>query len=116
MRQGPCDFRTGERISDAIYAEEKVDIHHIFPQDWCKKNNVGPDRCDNIVNKTPLSARTNRTIGGNAPSTYLGRLESRFKASPEQMDGLLRSHLIDAGLLRSDDFTAFFAVGKEAVL
>jgi len=116
MQSGASDFRTGEAIGDAIYAEEKIDIHHIFPQDWCKKNGVESGRCDSIVNKAPISARTNRTVGGNAPSNYLGKLESRFKISIEQMDELLRSHLIDPTSLRADNFAEYFTAREEAVL
>jgi hypothetical protein len=116
MRSGASDFRTGEPISDAIYAEEKIDIHHIFPQAWCKTNGIESGRCDSIVNKTPISARTNRTVGGNAPSIYLGRLEARFSISTEKMNALLRSHLIDSTLLRADDFAAFFAAREQTVL
>jgi multidrug resistance efflux pump len=28
-----------------------VDIHHIFPQDWCKKHGFKPKAFDSIINK-----------------------------------------------------------------
>jgi hypothetical protein len=37
---------------------------------------------DSIVNKTPLSFRTNRLIGGVALSDYLAKLEQGDKATP----------------------------------
>ena len=50
-------------------------IHHIFPRDWCKKHGIKPAVYDSIINKTPLSYKTNRIIGGSAPSEYLAKLE-----------------------------------------
>ena len=32
---------------------------------------------NSIINKTPISARSNREIGGVAPSVYLGKLEKK---------------------------------------
>ena len=68
---------------------------------------------DSIINKTPLSFRTNRIIGGVAPSAYLGKLQRGDAATPpieqERLDGYLRSHLIDPALLRGDGFDAFMA-------
>ncbi len=74
LKEGGLDFRTGATVDEQTYFDDKIDIHHVFPQDWCKSHGIEPRRCDSIVNKTPLSARTNRMIGGNAPSTYLGRI------------------------------------------
>jgi hypothetical protein len=65
-------------MSFATYEEEeKIDIHHIFPKAWCKQNEIEPKHMDCIVNKTAISARTNRIIGGAAPSKYLLALEKR---------------------------------------
>ena len=74
MREGAQDFRSGQKFDHTIFFGENVDIHHIFPRDWCKKNGIKPDVYDSIINKTPLSYRTNRTIGGLAPSEYLEKL------------------------------------------
>ena len=51
-------FRSGETIYQQSYFDDKIDIHHIFPQRWCRSNDVKTKRCDCIVNKTPLSAKT----------------------------------------------------------
>jgi hypothetical protein len=49
-----------------------------------------------IINKTPLSYRTNRIIGGVAPSNYLNRLESSGSKDPpiksDVLDQILRTH------------------------
>jgi hypothetical protein len=40
MRDGGKDFRTGEPINIQTYFDDSIDIHHIFPQDWCKKYGI----------------------------------------------------------------------------
>ncbi len=82
MKEGALDFRSGQKFDHTIFFGENVDIHHIFPQDWCKKRGIKSDTYDSIINKTPLSYRTNRIIGGAAPSEYISRLETGNSANP----------------------------------
>lgn len=105
MNRGAEDFRTGQTFSHTIFFDENVDIHHIFPKDWCKKQGIARDVYDSIINKTPLTARTNRIIGGHAPSEYLASIENEG-AEGGKVDSRLRSHLVDPALLRNDDFEA----------
>jgi hypothetical protein len=120
MKTGAKDFRSGGDFDTAVFFNEYVDIHHIFPRDWCKKQGLPASTYDSIVNKTPLTARTNRIIGGVAPSVYLGRLEAGGSGVPPiegaQLDAYLSSHLIDSAKLRADDFAGFFASRQEALL
>jgi len=117
MRNGGLDLRTGESISAVqSYFDEYVDIHHIFPQKWCADNGIEWRLCDSIVNKTPLTARTNRIIGGNAPSYYLPKLEESVDITTAEMDEHLASHLIDPGPLRTDNFEEFFESRKAALI
>ena len=120
MRAGAQDFRSGQAFDDTIYFEENVDIHHIFPKDWCAKAKLEPAVYDSIINKTPLSARTNRIIGGAAPSLYLSKLEGGVAGAPPiartQIDAQLRSHLIDPDKLREDDFVGFMAAREKALV
>jgi hypothetical protein len=113
MKEGAQDFRSGQQFNHTVFFGENVDIHHIFPQDWCKKNGIKPAVFDSVINKTPLSYRTNRIIGGVAPSDYLEKLEKGNNATPsidpKRLDGYLASHLIDPALVRSDNFEAFMA-------
>ena len=82
MKEGAQDFRSGQKFDHTVFFGENVDIHHIFPQDWCKKQGIKPAVYDSIINKTPLSYRTNRIIGGVAPSEYLAKLETGDAATP----------------------------------
>jgi hypothetical protein len=120
MKEGAQDFRSGQKFDHAIFFGENVDIHHIFPQDWCKERKIKPSIYDSIINKTPLSYRTNRIIGGVAPSEYIEKLENGDQKTPSinpaTLDTFLRSHLIDPAILRSDDFEAFMADRQKQLL
>jgi hypothetical protein len=116
LRDGGLDFRTGEPVDVQMYFDDRIDIHHIFPQDWCKKNNVDPKRCDSIVNKTPLSARTNRILGGNPPSVYIPRIQRSAGIDDTRMEQILCSHVIDTESLGEDNFEAFFQTRETALL
>jgi hypothetical protein len=111
MKEGVKDFRSGQQFNHAVFFGENVDIHHIFPKKWCEDQGIKPEVFDSIINKTPLSYRTNRTIGGAAPSVYLSKLESGSAETPaiaaDRLDGFLASHLIEPSLLRADNFQAF---------
>jgi hypothetical protein len=116
MRDGCLDFRTGDPYDLQAYFDERTDIHHIFPQAWCKVKGIDAKLCDSIVNKTPISAKTNRKIGGNPPSVYLAALQKTAMIEPVRMDEILRSHLIDPVALRADDFNRFFETRSQALL
>src|SRR5690606_7906507 len=95
------------------YRNLAVDIHHIFPRKWCDERGVDAERRDSIINKTALAARTNRTIGGAAPSSYLARIERNSQIATSQLDALLEDHLVSAPAMRGDDFETFFADRRE---
>ena len=116
MRDGCQDFRTGDPIEVQQYFDDRIDIHHIFPQDWCKQHGIDARRCDSIVNKTPLAARTNRIISNNAPSTYVQRLQRSTDIDDDRFDGILESHLIDPLAMRLDYFDDFFSAREQALL
>lgn len=97
------------------YKDLDVDIHHIFPQRWCNLNGIDDEHRESIVNKTMLSAHTNRVIGGVAPSSYLSKIERDSGIEPESLDVILQGHLVDSSALRSDDFDTFFAMRREAL-
>ena len=120
MKEDAQDFRSGQKFDHTIFFGENVDIHHIFPQDWCKKQGIKPLVFDSIINKTPLSFRTNRIIGGVAPSVYLEKLEKGDKLTPaiepQKLDDYLRSHLIDPALVRGDSFELFMVDRQKRLL
>lgn len=115
MHHGCRDFITGRGADLMTFFNDKIDIHHIFPQDWCKKQGITPGVFNSIINKTPLSKVSNIIIGGDAPSVYLKRIEEKQKIAPAVLDEILRSHLIEPAHLRNDDFAAFYAARTTAL-
>ncbi len=116
MRDGGRDFRTGEPIEAQTFFDDKVDIHHIFPEKWCTAAGIEPGAYNSVINKTALAARTNRQIGGRAPSKYLPLLEKAAGVGAEWMDEVLRSHCIAPEHLRADRFWDFYAARAESLL
>ena len=116
MKSGASDWRTANPLHFATWHEENIDIHHIFPVAWCRnsKPSIPPRLYNSIINKTPIDAKTNRRIGGRAPSIYLPRLQSDISA--EVLDEVLRSHWINPGLLAADRFAECFMERGEAML
>ncbi|MBW4561818.1 MAG: DUF262 domain-containing protein [Mojavia pulchra JT2-VF2] len=114
-REGAIDWCTGEEINDVIYFEEQIDSHHIFPVAWCRKLGIDPKKYNCLINRTPLSAKTNKKIGSKAPSVYLEEFE-HSGTSARRMDEILRSHAISPKTLRRDDFEAFFQMRANNLL
>lgn len=120
MKAGARDFRSGQNFDHTIFFGENVDIHHIFPKAWCQEKSIKPAIYDSIINKTPLSYKTNRAIGGSAPSDYISKLEKGSGANPpmtpSKIDELVSTNLIDPKLLRSDSFRDFFDDRRQKLL
>jgi hypothetical protein len=116
MRDGGRDFRTGEPIEAQTFFDDKVDIHHIFPEKWCKAASIAPGTFNSVINKTPLAASTNRQIGGRAPSKYLPAVQKAAGVDGERLDEILRSHCIEPNDLRADLFWKFYAARAEMLI
>ena len=101
------DFISGAEMDFAVYSSEKIDIHHIFPKNYCIKQNYDKSKWNSIVNKTPISARTNRIIGGSAPDVYLGKIEREGSVTPSDLDAYVETHWIEHDLLRNNEFQDF---------
>ena len=101
------DFISGAEMDFSTYSNEKIDIHHIFPKDYCIGKGYDKSKWNSIINKTPISASSNREIGGAAPSVYLGKLEKKGSVLPSDLDGYMETHWIDHILLRNDSFQDF---------
>ena len=116
MRGGAQDWLKTTEIDMAAFFDLKVDIHHIFPRAWCRDHQIDGGRCDSIINKTPLSWDTNRSIGGRPPSSYLKTIQDRNKHSEEQLTDLLRQHLVDVDTMWADNFDAFYESRKNLLI
>jgi hypothetical protein len=116
IRDGGLDFRTGDPIDVQLFFDDKIDVHHIFPQDYCKKKGIDARLYDSIVNKTPLSARTNRIIGGRAPSVYLEKIRTNYGIEESRLNAILKTHVVEPSAFRTDDFHGHFRAREEALL
>ena len=104
------DWMTGD-----VPQHGDLDDHHIVPDAWCKKN-IKNGLGNSILNRTPLTADTNRhVINSRLPNEYLPEL---IKQNGEAtVRGILESHFISPSafdILRRDpfcpeDFEAFVA-------
>lgn len=119
LRQGAQDWYFKSTV-DKLDNDDmmSLDIHHIFPEDWCKKRGIKPAVFNSIVNKTPISYKANRKIGGTAPSAYLAKLQADKLVALDTaaMDALLETHQVPAQFLRVDDFEGFYAARKANLL
>lgn len=101
------DFISGREMDFTAYKAECIDIHHVFPKDYCEKQGYPKARWNSVVNKTPLSYSTNREIGGAAPSKYLSKIEAKGQVTEPVLNGYLESHWLDVNCCRNDDFDEF---------
>ncbi len=59
-----------------------------------------------MVNKTPIYAGTNRSIGGRAPSEYIRTMANKG-LTQDQIRETISSHKINFDFLAEDDFEGF---------
>ena len=116
MAKGCKDWLYDQDITLANHHQLAVDIHHIFPKKWCATNKIDELRRESIVNKTAISAATNRIIGGKAPSTYVQQLADRAGAAMAVIAERIQGHQIAFDDLSSDSFEAFFNHRRRALL
>lgn len=109
LREGSKDWFWKASIRELDANEIALDIHHIFPRSWCESQGITREEYDSILNKTPISYKANRKIGGDAPSDYLLRIqqEKQVGLSDEDMNALLDTHAISPALLRANEFHQF---------
>ena len=116
MEDETKDWLSATKIDFSTYFSEAIDIHHIFPVTWCEKNGISKNDYNCIINKTPLSGRTNRIVSGDAPSKYLVRIQKHAGVDDEKFHDILKSHVLSPEYLYADDFESFFNDRKEKIL
>ena len=116
QREGAKDFFWKTSIKDID--KNEIDIHHIFPKRWCEDKGITPSRYNSILNKTPISYKANRMIGGIAPSLYLPKLQKHKGVGLDDagMNEILEKHCIDSTALRADDFESFIKLRDGLIL
>ena len=107
MQDSPLDFMSGKKMDIASYLDEETDIHHIFPQAHCEGKGYPIRKWNSVINKTPIYASTNRSIGGRAPSEYIRTMKNKG-LSDQLIVEAISSHKINYDLLSTDSFDAYF--------
>jgi hypothetical protein len=114
--QGARDWMTGK-----VPQHGDLDDHHIVPESWGAKN-LKNKSIHTILNRTPLSADTNRNVINNSlPNKYLPQLISNNCGT--KVRDILESHFISPAaqeiLLREpfkpDDFEAFIVERQRTI-
>lgn len=116
MKEGGRDFITGRPIDLMTFHNDSIDIHHVFPQAWCEAQGISADIYNSILNKAPLSASSNRSIGGNAPSVYLAAIRKQHGIGQADQATILNSHLLDEEAMLTDDFDRFIDLRRQALV
>lgn len=118
QREGARDFFWKARIQELDLEEIALDIHHIFPKAWCEAKGIKPAIYNSVINKTAISYKANRMIGGKAPSTYLKSVQehTQVQMADDAMNAILESHFITPQTMREDDFEQFFTLRQQSLL
>src|SRR5690606_3359688 len=104
--RGAKDFQADDSIEF-----HTLDDHHIFPKAYLSRQKtagnkpIPSERVNSIVNRTLISAQTNRSISRKSPSNYVAQL-----VPADRCTEIMRSHFIDDDALaamRADNFEAF---------
>ncbi len=107
LQDRPLDFMTGNSMDIASYINEDADIHHIFPQAYCEKQKLPKIKWNSVINKSPIYASSNRSIGGHAPSIYIGTMANKGLDQQKIKEAIV-SHKVNYDYLAADDFDAYF--------
>ena len=116
LKAGCKDLISGSAMDFNTFLDENTDIHHIFPRAYCEAMGYKRAKWNSIVNKTPLFSRTNRILGGKAPSIYCNKIEKDNKVNPEDLNQYISSHKIIVDHVRNDDFDSFFIIRSKELL
>ena len=98
------DFISGREMDFTVYKAENIDIHHVFPRDYCEKQGYDKAKWNSVINKTPITYSTNREIGGVAPSVYLSKIEAKGQVTADTLNSYLETHWLTVDDCRTDDF------------
>jgi hypothetical protein len=101
---GALDFHKCERLTFDYLVKNKVDDHHIFPQNFMKKTG-DKSKVNCVLNRTLIDKKTNIRISDKAPSSYIEEIENEI--GEKSLKSILESHLISKDHLEGDDFESF---------
>lgn len=107
---GARDFENNDGISF-----HDLEDHHIFPRAFLRdRYGLKGEKVNTILNRTLITARTNRKISRKAPSQYLAEI-----FPDDQRSAILESHFIGPEAheaMKSDDYEAFLEARERSIL
>ena len=124
-RHGCRDFATDDPLNIMYYTNADLDIHHIFPQNYCQNRaDIKIDWCNSIINKTPLLKKTNLMIGGRAPSEYVIVIREFVKNKKDVCESeaenkvrtIIETDFINYNAFVNDDFATYFIDRAKRIL
>lgn len=77
-----------KEISAADLINYKGDIHHIFPRNYLKKNNMSRGQYNQIANYTYMQQEINIKVGSDAPHIYFGKLREQCQTGIAKYGGI----------------------------
>ncbi len=110
------DFMKGTTMDIVKSMDGMPDIHHIFPEAYCIKKGYDKEKWNSIVNKTPLLADSNRSIGGVAPSEYSKRIMKEAGIDKDELKKRVESNLVNYDEFITDNFDGYFISRAKALL
>lgn len=118
LQSGARDFHKDKPIDAALLREQQIEDHHVFPKAWLRDHrpDVPESVRDCVLNRTLIDRSTNQSIGKDAPSTYLGKIEAATGRG--QLREILRSHLLPdpcGEIYAKNDFDALLAARQAAI-
>lgn len=112
LSAGGYDFADGAKATAKNVG--KREYHHIYP-----KALISAEHPDQVVNSALncalISWKTNRKIGAKTPEEYLRERAKDAKATEENVQHRLESHLVPYDELISGDYTAFLDARAERI-
>lgn len=102
-----------------------LDDHHIVPHSWGKDMEGIGDKINTILNRTPLSFDTNRTVINNQlPNVYLKKMFDDNPSNNEKVYKVLESHFISRRAVdillrvnfRKEDYFEFIYERKKTII
>lgn len=99
-------------------SDSPIDIHHIFPEAYCKGENFDKKKLDwdCIINKTPLSAASNRQIGGKAPRDYSQKIMKDAGIDENELRTRVESNFINFDYFIQNDYKNYFISRAKSLL
>jgi len=105
MREGSLDLCTGQTINEKLFFSDEVELRHIFPKSWLRKNQRKTDvDFDSILNLAPITITAAKHMGSVGPREYLYRLRKDLGVHVADVQTRIASHMLSYPDLESEAY------------